>query len=122
MLKTPALNSHIVRAMDDAKALEIVTLDVRKLTDITDQMIICHGSSARHAGAIARKVMEALTVENTQAASIEGQPLKECILIDYIDIVVHIMKRETREYYDLESLWDNRLSDPQSSETSANCG
>ena len=122
MLKTPELSSHIVRAMEDAKALDIVSIDVRKLTDITDQMIICHGSSARHAGAIARKVVESLALESMQAASIEGETLKEWILIDYIDVIVHIMKRETREYYDLESLWNNRLTDPHSSVTSANHG
>lgn len=110
MLDTKDLSAHIVAALEDAKAVDIKRLDVRKLTDITDQMIVCHGTSTRHAGAIARQVMDALRATRTSPASIEGEDLNEWILIDYIDVLVHIMKRETREYYDLESLWDNRLA------------
>lgn len=109
MLNTRALSACIVSALTDAKAVDIQVIDVRKLTDITDQMIICSGTSDRHVKSLARQVMTALIEKDTSRASIEGEDLGEWILIDYIDVLVHIMKRETREYYNLESLWDNRL-------------
>ena len=109
MLNTRALSAYIVSALKDAKAVDIQVIDVRKLTDITDQMIICSGTSDRHVKSLAREVMTALIDQDTSRASIEGEDLGEWILIDYIDVLVHIMKRETREYYDLENLWDNRL-------------
>ena len=109
MLNTRALSAYIVSALKDAKAVDIQVIDVRKLTDITDQMIICSGTSDRHVKSLAREVMTALIDQDTSRASIEGEDLGEWILIDYIDVLVHIMKRETREYYDLESLWDKRL-------------
>lgn len=109
MLNTRELSACIVSALTDAKAIDIQPIDVRKLTDITDQMIICNGTSDRHVKSLARQVIAALAEKNTRPASIEGENLGEWILIDYIDVLVHIMKRETREYYDLESLWDERL-------------
>jgi ribosome-associated protein len=110
MLDTPQLSSLAISTLNQAKALDIKLIDVRNMTDITDRMIICHGTSDRHALALARNLMDALSEQDTRPASIEGEDLGEWILIDYIDVLVHIMKRETREYYDLESLWDNRLA------------
>ncbi len=109
MLKTSQLSTLAVSALNDAKALDIKLIDVRKLTDITDQMIICHGTSDRHVLALARQISVALADKDIRPASIEGEDLGEWILIDYIDVLIHIMKRETREHYDLESLWDPRL-------------
>jgi len=109
MLETSQLSALAVSALHDAKALDIKVIDVRKLTDITDQMIICHGTSDRHVMSLARQVMDALADKDIRPASSEGEDLGEWILIDYLDVLVHIMKRETREHYDLESLWDPRL-------------
>ncbi len=110
MLETQQLISLAVAALENAKAVDIKVIDVRNLTDITDQMIICHGTSSRHALALARQLSDTLSEQDTRPASIEGDDLGEWILLDYIDVLVHIMKRETREYYDLESLWDTRLA------------
>jgi len=109
MLETSQLSSQAVSTLEEAKAVDVKVIDVRKMTDITDQMIVCHGTSDRHAKALARQVMDALATQDTRPASIEGEDLGEWILLDYIDVLIHIMKRETREYYDLESLWDTRL-------------
>ncbi len=109
MLETSQLSTLAVSALHDAKAIDIKVIDVRKLTDITDQMIICHGTSDRHVLALARQITDALADKDTRPASIEGEDLGEWILIDYIDVLIHIMKLETREHYDLESLWDPRL-------------
>ncbi len=110
MLDTNDMCARIATVLDNAKAIDIKQLDVRSLTDITDEMIICHGSSGRHVSALAQQVTDGLRTFNVSPASIEGEDLGEWILIDYIDVLVHIMKREVREYYDLESLWDKRLA------------
>ena len=104
------LSALIVKTLEDAKAVDVVQIDVRELTDITENMIICHGTSDRHASALAQIVMKATLAEGVRAASIEGDDTGEWVLIDYMDVLVHIMKREAREYYDIERLWDERLS------------
>ena len=104
------LSALIIKTLEDAKAVDVIQIDVRELTDITENMIICHGTSDRHASALAQMVMKATLAEGVRAASIEGDDTGEWVLIDYMDVLVHIMKRETREYYDIERLWDERLS------------
>lgn len=110
MIETQQLATLASRALEDAKALDIQIIDVRKLTDITDFMLICNGTSDRHTKSLARNVQDALNEREVKPASTEGEETGEWVLIDYIDIVIHIMKKETREYYDLESLWDTRLA------------
>lgn len=110
MLDTPALSALVISTLDEAKALDIKQIDVRKLTDITDEMIVCHGTSDRHVKALTRHVVDALTKQDCKPAGIEGEEEGEWILIDLVDVLVHIMKREAREHYDLESLWDQRLA------------
>lgn len=118
-LDTADLSALILSTLEDAKAVDITRIDVRKLTDITDQMIICHGTSDRHVAALARQLVNTLSSAGVSAASIEGDDVKEWILIDFNDVFVHIMKREAREYYDLESLWDQRLSRASAAESHA---
>jgi len=115
MLNSSDLSELIISTLEDAKAIDITRIDVRALTDITDRMIICHGTSDRHVSALARQVVKALSVAGVSASSVEGDDTGEWILIDFNDALVHIMKREVREYYDLESLWDQRLSRSEAS-------
>ena len=110
MIKTQQLATLASHALEDAKAVDIQIIDVRKLTDITDFMLICNGTSDRHTRSLARNVQDTLNEKDVKPASTEGEETGEWVLIDYIDIVIHIMKKETREYYDLESLWDVRLA------------
>lgn len=110
MLDTSALSSLIKSTLEGAKAIDIKYIDVRKLTDITDTMIICHGTSDRHTSALAQQVLKTALEAGVKAASIEGEDTGEWVLIDFTDVLVHIMKKETREHYDIESLWDERLS------------
>ena len=118
MLDTPELSAQIVATLDGAKAVDIKTIDVRNMTDITDIMIICHGTSDRHVSALARHVTDSLAELDCKPVSIEGEESGDWILIDYLDVVVHIMQRDTREHYDLESLWDPRLSTPEDEQNS----
>ncbi len=110
MLDTTALSALIVSTLEDAKAVDIKQIDVRELTDIAENMIICHGTSDRHASSMSQRVLKATLDQGVKASSIEGDDNGEWVLIDYMDVLVHIMKREAREYYDIESLWDERLS------------
>ena len=93
--------------MLEKKGFDVVILDLRKIHKaITDFFVICSGSSDTQIDAIANSVDEAVhkaIQENPWHK--EGQQNKEWILLDYVDVVVHIFKKDRREYYDIESLW-----------------
>ena len=104
-MTAPDLNSLIHTTLDDNKALDITTLDVSHLTDMTDHMIICTATSNRHAKTLADKVCRACKAAEKRPYSISGEDEAHWILIDFSDTVVHIMLEETREFYSLEKLW-----------------
>lgn len=101
--------SKVLQTLEDIKAEEITVLDVRSMTSITDYMIICQGRSSRHIQATADKLAEAFQASGLGPIHVEGEPGSEWVLIDLIDIVVHIMSIETRKLYQLEKLWDPRV-------------
>ena len=88
---------------------DICQLDVRNLTDITDFMIIASGSSHRHVHAMADRIREAARKQSFRPIGIEGDSENDWILIDFSDVVVHLMMPEVREFYNLESLWNDHL-------------
>jgi ribosome-associated protein len=91
--------------MADLKANDLRVLDVRKLTDVTDYMIIASGRSGRHVRAIAENVVEQSKKKKHQPLGVEGLSQGEWVLVDLCDVVVHVMVPETREFYQLEKLW-----------------
>lgn len=95
----------VINALEELKALDIVTLDVRRLTSITDIMIIASGRSDRQVRALAEKVIEAAKENNVIPLGIEGKQQGEWILVDLGDVIVHIMHPSARLYYQLEKLW-----------------
>jgi ribosome-associated protein len=95
----------IVKAMDDIKAQNIVTIDVRKLTDITDYMVIATGTSSRHVRAIADNALDAMRKAGRKAFGSEGQEEGDWILVDFGAVLVHVMGAEPRRFYALEKLW-----------------
>ncbi len=97
--------------MEDAKAIDIKSLDVRNLTDITDYMIVATGTSDRHVKTISDRVLEFMTKQGWKPLGLEGDNAREWILVDYVDVVVHIMREQTRKHYDLESLWNETFSE-----------
>jgi ribosome-associated protein len=89
------------------KARGLVVLDLRGLSDVTDYFIICHGTSTRQVQGISNSIEEALRETKRRPKHIEGYTRGEWVLMDYIDIVVHVFVEERRLYYALEKLWSD---------------
>jgi ribosome-associated protein len=96
----------IENALDDMKAVQVKVLDVRKLTDIADTLVIASGNSDRHVRSIADKVIEQAKKAGFRPMGVEGQRDGEWVLVDLQDAIVHIMLPRVRELYRLENLWD----------------
>jgi ribosome-associated protein len=96
----------VERALDDMKAVNVSVLDVRKLTDITDTMIIATGNSDRHVRSIADRVVEFAKKAGFRPVGVEGERDGEWVLVDLHEVIVHIMLPRVREFYRLENLWD----------------
>lgn len=95
-----------VEAALDKKAEDLVVLDLRQISDVTDYFVICHGTSDRQVLTIADSIEERLIrTLRVKPASVEGRRRAEWILMDYIDFVVHVFVAEKREFYRLERLW-----------------
>jgi len=109
----------IVSALDEAKGIDIKVLNVRKLTDVTDCMVIVTGSSDRHVKTLSERVLEFMDARDFSPIGIEGEDSKNWVLVDFVDVIVHIMRERTRKHYDLEGLWDDSLSrqEPSQQET-----
>jgi ribosome-associated protein len=95
------------RVAADKKALEVVVLDMRHASSITDYFLICSGGSERQVQAIADAIDEQLTRSGSASLGIEGYREGRWILMDYGDVIMHVFAQETREFYDLERLWAN---------------
>lgn len=104
-MQNEQLVTLVTAALEDVKAKDIVTIDVRGKTSITDFMIIASGSSARQVKALAENVIEKAKEQGVRPVGSEGLDGGEWALIDLNDVVVHVMQVETREHYDLERLW-----------------
>lgn len=95
----------VVRAIEDLKGQDIVRLDVRKLTDVMDYLVIATGTSSRHVKSIADNVVDALRKSGERPLGIEGADVGEWILVDFGSVVVHVMGAEPRRFYAIEKLW-----------------
>jgi ribosome-associated protein len=100
------LLSEIVRLAADKKALELVELDLRGVLDYTDFFVVCSGNTTRQTKAIHDGILEGLKREHgTIPRRVEGAGRADWILMDYLDVVVHIFTPEARSFYRLEELW-----------------
>lgn len=100
-----ALNELIVNALDDLKGRNVVQLDVRELSNVMDTLVIASGTSSRHVKSLASNVVEDAKNAGHQPLGVEGLETGNWVLVDFGDIVVHVMLDEAREFYDLEKLW-----------------
>ena len=103
---TDGVVAVVERALEDIKAVNVRVLDVRKLTDIADTLIIASGNSDRHVRSIADRVVEFAKKAGFRPMGVEGERDGEWVLVDLQDVIVHIMLPRVREFYRLENLWD----------------
>ncbi len=102
------LVSIINEALLEKKAEEVRVLDVRKLTTLTDYFIICHGGSDTQIRALANNVTEKIKEQTGEHVwRKEGLESKKWVVLDYVDVVVHIFNEETRSFYALEKMWND---------------
>ena len=99
------VNTVIIPTLDDAKAADISLLNVTELTDVTDFMVVCTGTSRPHVNSLANRVIEQAKAHGVRPLGSEGEDVGEWVLVDLGDVVVHIMQADTREFYNLEKLW-----------------
>ncbi|AEF23589.1 ribosomal silencing factor RsfS [Pseudomonas straminea] len=94
-----------IAALEEIKAQDITTIDVREKTSITDYMVIASGTSSRHVKSLVDNVLEKTKEQGVRPIGSEGLDSGEWALLDLGDIVVHVMLPTTRQFYDLERLW-----------------
>ncbi|MGE0630745.1 MAG: ribosome silencing factor [Hyphomicrobiaceae bacterium] len=109
-----ALLGHILQWLDDAKAEEVVTIDLKGKSSIGDFMVVASGRSDRHVGAIGEQIQRKLKEHGLGRARIEGLEACDWVLIDTGDVIVHVFRPEVREFYNLERMWSaERPADTQ---------
>jgi ribosome-associated protein len=95
----------VLECLDDAKAEEVVSIDLNGKSSIADHMVVASGRAQRHVGAIADQLVERLRAAGQGKAKVEGQPACDWVLIDAGDVIVHVFRPEVRSFYNLEKLW-----------------
>lgn len=89
------------------KAIDVMELDVSSKTDIVDYMVVATGTSKRHVSAIVRFLLHELKERGEQPWGIKGRDTADWVLLDLGDVLVHVMRKEARQFYQLERLWGN---------------
>lgn len=104
-MEAEALKALVIEALDELKAVNVVTLDVRGLTDVMDYLVIASGTSNRHVKSLADNACMEAKKAGVRPLGLEGETVGEWVLADFGDVVVHVMLPATRDFYDLERLW-----------------
>ena len=100
-----SLKALVVEALEELKAVELVTLPVAEVTSVTDWMVVASGTSNRHVKSLADNVCMEAKKAGQRPLGVEGEDAGEWVLVDFGDVVVHVMLPATRDFYDLERLW-----------------
>ena len=101
----------ILTSLDDAKAEDILSIDLRGKSSLADYMVITSGRSHRHVGAVSDRLLRALKENGFGNAHVEGLPNCDWVLIDTGDHIVHIFRPEVREFYNIEKMWAAEAQD-----------
>ncbi len=99
------LHGLVMELLDESKAEDIVSIDLKGKTSIGDYMVVASGRSNRHVGAIADQLGRKLKAEGFGRIRVEGLPSCDWVLVDIGDVIVHIFRPEVREFYNLEKMW-----------------
>tara|TARA_Y100001970_G_scaffold48993_1_gene62130 strand:- start:127 stop:474 length:348 start_codon:yes stop_codon:yes gene_type:complete len=104
-MNSKTLIKKIVTLIQDKKGYDIKIIDLKGISSLTDYFIICSSDSDPQTRAITNHIKKDLSRDKVKPFQIEGLDYMDWILMDYFDIVIHIFKKETREFYDIERLW-----------------
>ncbi|MDE1888593.1 MAG: ribosome silencing factor [Gammaproteobacteria bacterium] len=104
-MQPEALRDLVTTALQDLKGADIRALDVRGLTALMDFMVIASGASDRHVKSLARNVQDEARRAGVKPMGVEGEAEGEWVLVDLRDVVVHVMRPQVRDFYNLEKLW-----------------
>ncbi|MBS57524.1 MAG: ribosome silencing factor [Chloroflexi bacterium] len=97
----------VLTSLDNGKAADVDIFDVKKITSMSDYILIASGNSRRQVNALADKLIQNVKENKFETLGVEGKAEGEWVLVDLGDIIVHIMHPSSREYYQLEKLWRN---------------
>ena len=95
----------VLARLDDMKAEDTTTIDLRNNSTIADYMLVTCGRSNRHVGSVADRVLEALRDAGLAGIRVEGMPYCDWVLIDAGDVIVHVFRPEVRKFYNIEKMW-----------------
>ncbi len=104
-IPSESLLKSVLASLDDDKAEDVVTIDLRGRSDMADYMVVCSGRSSRQVTAIAEKLVDRLKTAYRRICKIEGKETGDWVLIDAGDIIVHVFRPEVREFYQIEKMW-----------------
>ena len=104
-LQGKALQDFVIDKIDDLKGQDIIAIDVKGKSTITDCMIICTGTSTRHVVSIADHVVQESRAAGLLPLGVEGEATADWVVVDLGDVIVHVMQEESRRLYELEKLW-----------------
>jgi ribosome-associated protein len=113
LIRIATLRNAVVEALEEKKAKDILALDVRNITSLFDYVVIASGDSNRQTRALARNVQDRLKELGAKIYGVEGEQTGEWVLVDFGDIVVHVMQPTVRQYYNLEELWASAKKAPK---------
>lgn len=117
--KNFALINRISDFLDQSKAIDIVSIDLHNKSSIADYMIIASGTSSRHIKALSEKLKEFLHKNGLKRIKVEGLTLCDWVLIDAGDVIIHLFRPETREFYNLEKMWSIDFTSEETVKNSA---
>ncbi|CDG91205.1 conserved hypothetical protein [Xenorhabdus bovienii str. puntauvense] len=99
------LQKFVIDKLEDSKAQDIVSIDVRGKSSITDCMVICTGTSTRHLMSVADNLVDDCRKAGFMPLGVEGQGISDWIVVDLGEIMIHVMQEDSRRMYELEKLW-----------------
>ncbi|MEI8055052.1 MAG: ribosome silencing factor [bacterium] len=99
------LKNIAIKTLKENKAIDVLAINIKKLTDIADYMVICTANSTTHVKSLIEKIRAQLALENIKPIGIEGENTREWMLADFGCVIVHVMLKPIREFYSLEKLW-----------------
>ena len=116
-LRAISLGKRVLQILEEVKAVKPVLMDVGSISGFADAMIVVTGTSSRHIRSMHDALISSVKEMETPLLGVEGKESNDWILVDLGDLIVHLMRKEAREFYDLEKFWGNqKLSDRDSGE------